>query len=142
MGTVMLQRCERCGDAINGTAFHRCPELVLVCGSRGWSNREAIEARLKELPPDSIVVAGGARGADRDAAQIASALGFHVAEVKAQWHRYGGAAGMRRNLVMLRLKPDRVIAFSLGTNGTQHTIDNARTKGITVEVIGQEADRG
>lgn len=138
MGTVMLTRCQKCGEAINGTAYHRCPELVLVCGSRDWADREAIRERLHRLPSDSIVIAGGARGADRDAAKVAAELGFHVAEVRPQWNRYGGAAGRRRNLVMLRLKPDRVIAFSLGTHGTQHTIDNARAQGVEVEVIGRE----
>lgn len=40
-----------------------------------------------------------------------------------------------RNLAMLDEKPDLVIAFQInGSAGTQHTIDQARKRGIPVEV--------
>jgi hypothetical protein len=36
--------------------------------------------------------------------------------------------------------PERyVIAFSNGSRGTQHTIDQARRRGIAVRVVGREA---
>ena len=31
---------------------------VIVCGSRTWNNREAIERELRKLPRDSVVIHG------------------------------------------------------------------------------------
>lgn len=39
---------------------------------------------------------------------------------------------------MLGLEPDLVIAFSTGSRGTQFTIDQARKRGIPVEIHGTE----
>jgi hypothetical protein len=114
-------------------------ELVVICGSRGWLDGGAIRQRVAELPEDSIVIHGGAVGADQMAGTAATYRDLHVAVMKPLWHRYGRAAGQKRNAAMLRLRPDRVIAFTLGTSGTQGTIDQARELGIPVEVIGTEA---
>lgn len=111
---------------------------VLVCGSRGWTDMATIYNRICSLPDDSIVIHGGAEGADRIAGEAAKSRGFHVAVMHAMWIRYGKSAGHKRNAAMLALGPDLVIAFSLGTNGTQGTIDGARRRGIPVEVIGTE----
>lgn len=110
--------------------------VVLVCGSRDWEDRDAINQRIAELPEGSVVIQGGARGADIMARHAAVLAGLHWAEVPAQWHQHGKRAGVIRNRVMLDLKPELVIAFQCnGSRGTQHTIDEARRRGIPVEVI-------
>lgn len=108
---------------------------VLVCGSRGWIDYTAVYSRIGELPPGSIVIHGGARGADLLADQAARAHGFHTAAMYALWRAYGKSAGHHRNRAMLDLEPELVIAFSLGTPGTNGTIGEARRRGIPVEVI-------
>lgn len=108
---------------------------VLVCGSRDWENLGLIIDALRQLPPKAIVIHGGARGADQMAAQFARQIGLHTAEVKPLWDHFGNRAGHVRNSAMLDLQPDRVIAFSLGTPGTQGTIDEARKRGIQVDVF-------
>lgn len=113
--------------------------IVLVCGSRRWYDFNTIKLRLELLPEDTIIVHGGADGADSLAEKAAGQLGLHTAIVRPRWERYERRAGHIRNAAMLRLKPDRVIAFSLGTGGTQGTIDAARKLGIDVEVHGFEA---
>ena len=45
--------------------------IALFCGSRDWSDRESIRAEVEALPPDSIVIEGGACGADRIAREEA-----------------------------------------------------------------------
>lgn len=108
--------------------------VALFCGSREWADREAIRRELRSLPPGSIVIEGGARGADRIAREEAHALGLHVASVAALWSRYGRSAGPRRNEAMLRLRPDVVHAFTLGSRGTAHTIAAAERAGVEVVV--------
>jgi YspA, cpYpsA-related SLOG family len=108
---------------------------VLVCGSRNWPDPAAIRKRLRDLPMRSVVIHGGARGADEIAGTVANGLGFEVRVFKADWDAWGAEAGKRRNLRMLAESPDLVIAFwASGSTGTAHTISNARRLGIPVEV--------
>jgi hypothetical protein len=78
---------------------------------------------------------GVERSADMLADRAARELGFTVEPHPADWKRHGKAAGPIRNLAMLDTKPDLVLAFQRdGSRGTQHTIDEARKRGIPVEV--------
>ncbi len=109
------------------------PQLVLFCGSREWTDRERIRRDLESLPPDSVVIEGGARGADRIAREEAAALGFHVATVRALWDCYGRSAGYRRNEAMARLRPDFVYAYPLGDSpGTRQMMSIAERECIQV----------
>ncbi len=110
--------------------------IALFCGSRDWSDRESIRAEVKALAPGSIVVEGGARGADRIAQEEARSLGIHVATVAALWRSLGRSAGPRRNEAMLRLGPDVVHAYPLGGRGTAHMIAAAERAGVEVVVHG------
>jgi hypothetical protein len=109
---------------------------VLVCGSRGWGNGTMIRDVLATLPLDSLVIHGGARGADNLARVFAALLGHRVVEVGAKWEQYGKGAGHRRNEEMLDMHPDKVIAFMLRpeTPGTADMIAQARAAGVPVEV--------
>jgi hypothetical protein len=112
---------------------------VLVCGSRNWTDTAAIHARIKALPDDAIVIEGGAVGADANARHFAELRGLFCADMPVRgshWGRYGKSAGHKRNHAMLDLGPDLVIAFQRnGSSGTQGTIDEARKRGIPVEVL-------
>jgi hypothetical protein len=115
--------------------------IVLVCGSRTWTDDATIRRRLGQLRGDhhDIIITGGAPGADTIAANIAYRLGLHVATMPALWHVHGKTAGPLRNKAMLALGPDLVFAFTHGTAGAQDTIDRARAAGVPVEVHGSEA---
>lgn len=110
----------------------RDPVVALFCGSRGWSDREAIRRDLRALPDLSVVIEGGAQGADRIARFEATQLGLHVATMPALWSLYGKAAGPRRNAAMLKLRPDVVYAFNLGTPGTDVMVKLSRLAGVEV----------
>lgn len=133
-----------------GTALPASP-LVVVCGSRKFSDplkaTAAIVSRVGRLPRSTALVHGDAAGADRLAAAAAKRIGFAIVAFPAHWQvhsddcrckGYGWCreAGKRRNLEMLDLKPDLVIAFWNGSStGTLHTITNARERGLPLEVI-------
>ena len=114
------------------------PALVLVCGSRGWNDRDAIERRLPDLPPDTVILHGGARGADRLAGDVAKALDLCVEVMPADWARYGRSAGPRRNFVMIGRRPDLVLACATpslaASRGTRHTVAAARRAGLNLEL--------
>jgi hypothetical protein len=107
---------------------------VLVCGSRDWPDLAAIYDRIAALPAGSLVIEGGAPGADLMAARAARKAGLHCAEVAALWDN-GRRAGPGRNRAMLDLEPELVIAFQVGnSSGTQDTMNEARKRGIPVEL--------
>lgn len=110
--------------------------LVLVCGSRTWTDADAIERRLTALPATATVLHGHARtGADAIADKAARRLGLEVIRYPADWATFGRRAGIVRNRLMLGLNPALVIAFWDGTStGTKDTIEEARRRGIAVEV--------
>jgi len=117
---------------------------VLVCGSRDWGDAEAIERELCGWPVGTVVVHGAAsrkvrgveQSADMLADRIARAYGYRVEPFPADWKAEPRRAGILRNLAMLDTGPDLVLAFQRnGSRGTQHTIDEARRRGIPVEVF-------
>jgi hypothetical protein len=109
------------------------PVVALFCGSRKWTDRARVRRDLESLPEGSIVIEGGAPGADRIAREEAKALGLHVATVCALWDYYDkGSAGCIRNEAMARLEPDYVYAYPLDGPGTRHMIRIAEENCIQV----------
>lgn len=110
---------------------------MIVCGSRGWDDRERIADRLFLLPPDTTVVHGGASGADRIAAEEAEKLEFVVEAHPAHWNQFGKRAGFIRNEEMALAGADLCIAFWDGqSRGTQDMVKRANEHGIRVEIHG------
>jgi hypothetical protein len=108
-------------------------QVVLFSGSRDWADRDRVRRDLEGLPPDSIVIEGGARGLDSIVREEASRRGIHVATVRALWSYYDKPAGYRRNEVMAGLQPDFLYAYPLGESpGTRHMIRTAERECIQV----------
>ena len=115
---------------------------ILITGSREWTDRATIRRALVEAghrsgvhPRDTVVVHGGARGADTIADEVADAFGCQVEVHPADWDRYGKAAGHRRNAEMVALGADVVLAFPLGASpGTRGCMKLAENAGIPVRV--------
>jgi hypothetical protein len=99
--------------------------IVLVTGSRRWTSK-AIIARDLELAQPSLIIQGGAKGADRLTKEIAREMRVYCAEVEAYWE-LGDASGSRRNEAMFKLNVDMVLAYPLpDSRGTVHAIAIAR----------------
>lgn len=115
---------------------------VIVCGSRGWQDRQRIANRLFDLPVTTTIVVGynpekdTPKGADRLAYQEAQKLGLALEPHPALWDLYGKPAGFIRNTVMAESGADLCIAFWDGrSNGTKHMMEQARKHGISVEEV-------
>ena len=112
--------------------------VVLICGDRNWNNRASIVKRLKLLPAGTLIIHGGARGADSLAGEEALKMGFEVQVFPAEWDKYGLAAGPKRNIQMLDQNPHLVIAFHPNltkSRGTAHTVREARKRQIKVHLV-------
>ena len=124
---------------------------LLICGSRGWKDAQAIDAIvagydvLAEGRGEDLVVIHGAcpSGADALADRIAKQWGIKRIPEPADWDRYGKAAGPIRNQKMLdEYKPDVVYAFrSTGkSNGTDDMVDRARKAGVRTYIVNEEGN--
>jgi predicted Rossmann-fold nucleotide-binding protein len=108
---------------------------VLVCGGRDYADRAAVYASLDSLHAEhgfTLLIAGGARGADTLAAQWAQDRGIPTQVYMAEWESLGRKAGPIRNLRMLEEgKPDLVVAFP-GGKGTANMVAQARAASVRV----------
>jgi hypothetical protein len=107
---------------------------ALVCGGRDFAKREWIEEILSREQP-SVIIEGGARGADQMAREWGWRHGIPVLTFVADWETYGRAAGPIRNQRMIdQGEPDVVIAFP-GGRGTADMIERALRAGIKVHTV-------
>ena len=105
---------------------------VLVCGGREFHERAKLRKTLAELEGISVVINGGAPGADRMAEEWARHQGIPTIRMEANWTRYGRKAGPMRNQWMIdHAKPDLVVAFA-GGHGTADMVRRAEDAGIAV----------
>ena len=107
---------------------------IAIVGSRDWPNAKAVIDYVNALPPDSVIVSGGALGVDTFAEIAAQKRGLEVEVYRADWAKYGKRAGMMRNADIVNAA-DCVVAFHYrASRGTANTINRARRAGKPVEV--------
>lgn len=128
--------------------------IILICGSREWTDKDAILRELKahNLSPETdTIIQGEARGADLLGKAAALDLGWtldhNLFGYKARWDRYGKAAGPFRNEDMknalLAYQAEKkgyalVLAFTPDLEksvGTRHMVRISNQAGLKVEVF-------
>jgi predicted Rossmann-fold nucleotide-binding protein len=111
---------------------------VLVCGGRGFKDKEAVFQALDtvhEHHPITSIIQGGATGADTWAAGWAFEHKTECLCFVPDWKTHGKAAGPIRNQQMLREgKPDLVVALPGGA-GTADMVRKARSAGIKIATL-------
>ncbi len=117
-------------------------KYLLIAGSRNYTDRDTFN-RVTEEYIDSedaftVIVAGGAAGADELAKDYALEHGLQYIEFPADWEKYGRAAGPKRNDEMVKFikeKNGRALYFWDGeSKGTKQCIESARKNGIDVTI--------
>ncbi len=117
-------------------------KYLLIAGSRDFEDWETFEKVTREyIDGDerfTVIVEGGANGADNMAKRYGVQNGMTVAEIRADWKRYGRAAGPKRNDEMIQLikeKNGTALYFWDGqSKGTKQCIESARRKGVPVTI--------
>jgi len=107
---------------------------ILVTGSREWTDRDAVWGALLRLSVEVFqgdhlepmtLIAGGARGLDTIALEIAHRWGWERERYETEWDEYP--------------RPDRCLAFPLpGSVDTWDMIHKANAAGIEVRIVPSE----
>ena len=92
------------------------PFRLLITGSRNWPEPIWVIQYLNGIlfiKQHELVIVHGAcpKGVDKVASDWAEEVGVNEETYPAEWGRFGRGAGMRRNIEMVRTKPDACIAF-------------------------------
>ncbi len=114
---------------------------ILVTGSRDWTDESLLRwAISSHLDGDDVIVHGDCpTGADAMAQEFADMTGLATERHKAQWSKYGRAAGPYRNQKMVDLGADVVLAFkNPGSRGTQDCINRATKARLPFKVFNPE----
>jgi len=123
---------------------------VAVIGSRSFTDQKLLFSTLDEIGGKTVIVSGGAPGADRLGERYAEANGLVKEIYKADWNnlkhpeavirfkhgrQYDANAGFRRNKVIVD-SADLVVAFWDGNSrGTKHALDYARSQGKEIRIV-------
>lgn len=109
--------------------------VLAVTGGRKYAREDVVFAALDELAEEfeiTLLVEGGATGADSHARSWAKSRGVRSMREDAEWRKLGPSAGNVRNLrVILKYKPDLLAAFP-GGSGTEDMVLQCERMGIEV----------
>lgn len=108
---------------------------VIVTGGRNYSDRESMFSFMDEVHSRcggiTLLIEGGASGADFLARQWAVLRRISLKSFPADWKTHGKAAGPIRNSEMLKLMPDFVVEFP-GGRGTADMVRKSLDAGLVV----------
>lgn len=106
---------------------------VIIAGSRTITDyNELLKAIAAAKFPISLVISGGARGADTLGERYAKNNGIPVERCLPDWSKHGNSAGFIRNAEMVNIADALIALWDGNSRGTMHTITLARKKGIPV----------
>ena len=108
---------------------------IAIVGSREYPNMQKVVDYINNLPLDTVIVSGGARGVDRTAETTAKGRGMKTQIFTPNWEKHGRKAGIMRNTDIVEAA-DKVVAFWDGvSNGTRDSIRKAQQMGKELEII-------
>ena len=106
-----------------------------VVGSRNFDDYKKLEKELNKIEGITVIVSGGAKGADTLAREFAEKNDIKLTEFKPDYEQYGRGAPIRRNKKIVEYS-DQIIAFWDGeSRGTKNTIDIAEKQDKPITII-------
>lgn len=120
---------------------------LIICGGRDFSDYDLFTEKLNRLMAyyeNILIISGHASGADTFAEQYAGEHNIPIKVFRAEWKKYGRAAGPIRNRSMLEFAKEGtpvVAAFWDGkSRGTGNMINMAKTAGVECHIYNYEHD--
>lgn len=99
---------------------------IMVCGSRTINDEKLIFSKLDDVLinyPNMVLISGNAKGVDSISEKWAKSHDIQIELYKPDWQKYGRAAGIIRNKLMVE-NSDFVVVFWDGiSKGTKSDID-------------------
>lgn len=111
---------------------------LAIVGSRNFTDYDLMCSYISskfDLSDIDTIVSGGAKGADALAERFAHEYNLLLHVKKAEWSKYGRAAGPMRNKQIIE-ECDAVVAFpTVSSKGTLNSINLAKKLGKRLEVM-------
>jgi len=111
---------------------------LAVVGSRNFNDYPLMKKyldKIHSIEPITLIVSGGALGADTYAECWAEDNKVSRKIFKPEWNKYGKKAGFLRNVTIIE-NSNKVIAFWDGkSRGTKHSIDLAKKQGKKCKIV-------
>ena len=105
---------------------------LLIVGSRSITDFDL----QGHIPPETdLIISGGANGVDTLAEQYADKYRISKVIVHPDYARYGKAAPLKRNEVMVDMCDEVLVIWDGVSRGTKYTVDYAHKSGKKVTVI-------
>lgn len=107
----------------------------IIAGSRSMTSRRILDQVIRESGfEDKIteVICGGARGADHLGAKWARARGISIRYFKAEWLKYGEAAGPIRNSKMAHYADALILVWDGFSFGSKDMLAKAEDNGLLI----------
>jgi len=110
---------------------------LIIFGGRDFNDHALLISTLNELqiPDDTELVSGMARGADILAYNVWKSLNLTVHEFPADWDKYGKSAGYRRNTDMGHFADAGLGFWDGNSRGTKHMIDTLKNLNKQLHVV-------
>lgn len=116
--------------------MHGLKMKVVVAGSRSITDYVLVEQAISSSGlVVTEIVSGGARGVDNLGEQYANSNDVNLKIFKADWSRYGKAAGPIRNGQMADYADAAVIVWDGKSSGTKNMIEQMKKRGKPVHVV-------
>lgn len=122
----------------SGKTLRRSPIYLAIVGSRLFEDvgkfEDTVQEWIKKYGRPTIVISGGAHGADEMAKKFAEKEKIEYCEFSPDWKTLGKSAGLIRNSQIVDACT-HVLAFPMeGGKGTQDTIKKAKQKNKHVTI--------
>ena len=105
---------------------------LLIVGSRSIKNYDI----SKHIPAETeLIISGGAEGIDSIAEEYADKHKISKLILRPKYEKYGKAAPLKRNELMVELADEVMALWDGVSRGTKYTVEYAMKKNKTVKVI-------
>lgn len=111
---------------------------IIIAGGREFNDYESLCTEVRRILTgklDISIISGTARGADSLGAKYATACGYNLIQMPADWNKYGKAAGYRRNEEMAQIADMAIVFWDGYSKGSGHMIDIMHNLKKPVEII-------
>ncbi len=114
---------------------------IVVAGTRSFNDYSIAEKYIQNclakenLDEPTSFISGGCRGADILGQKYAEKYGFPIEIHKAEWNKYGRAAGPIRNKEMAQIADIIICFWDQKSKGTKSLIDFAKRLNKTVYIM-------